>query len=136
MKYRHVRLLISGLLSVVVLGFNSSGLAAPGAWFATAPRLNVASSQVDQKSAPLTAPSGEASGVIDSISWQYRSPPGSRMVARLCLQERCRRLELARGISRDFAGLSASGPFRFSFRLADDQSPLVVDAMSLIVNHR
>lgn len=126
---------ITGLLSAIALGTASQCLAAPGSWVANTPRLNVVSSQVDRKSTEMTAPSGQV-GVIDSVSWQYRSPPGSRMTARLCLQDRCLRLDLARGTSRYFAGASASGPFTFRFRLADGQPPLAIDGMSLIVNHR
>lgn len=126
---------MAGLLSAIALGTASQCLAVPGSWVANAPRLNVASSQVDRQSAEMTAPSGQR-GVIDSVSWQYRSPPGSRMTARLCLQDRCLLLDLTRGTSRYFAGLPASGPFTFRFQLADGQLPLVVDGMSLIVNHR
>lgn len=135
MKRTFLRLWMTGLLSAITLGSASQCLAAPGSWIANVPRLNVSSCQVDRQSAEMTAPSGQR-GIIDSVSWQYRSPPGSRMTARLCLQDRCLRLDLARGTSRYFAGLPASGPFTFRFRLADGQQPVVVDSMSLIVNHR
>lgn len=130
------RWLLIVLLSVGTLATSTTSPAAPGSWVASAPRLTVASRQLDQTSALLTPPSGHADGVIDSISWQYRVPSVADLEARLCLQQRCLRLDTARGTSRYFAGLPASSPLEFRFRLDDDQSPVVVDAMQLIVNHR
>ncbi|ALM54287.1 flagellar protein FlhE [Halomonas huangheensis] len=130
------RWLLMVLLSAGALSTATPIFAAPGSWVAAAPRLTVASRQLDQSSALLTPPSGHTNGVIDSISWQYRVAPGADLEARLCLQQRCLRLDTARGSSRHFTGLPASGPLEFRFRLADDQSPVVVDAMQLIVNHR
>ncbi|MCO7217956.1 MULTISPECIES: flagellar protein FlhE [unclassified Halomonas] len=128
------RLAALSLLALWLIASGAQGF--PGAWTANAPRMTVASSQLDQSSRPLTPPSASVEGVIERVVWRYRTAPGARLQGRLCHGQRCLRLKAAHGSTEHFAGLDAAGPFVFRFRLLDGESPLVVDGMSVIVNHR
>lgn len=125
------------ILALPVLWLIAAGAEAfPGAWTASAPRLTVASSQLDQSSRALVPPSASVAGVIERVVWRYRTASAAPLEGRLCHGQRCLRLQAASGSTEHFAGLDAAGPFVFRFRLLDGASPLVVEGMSVIVNHR
>lgn len=138
-RLQAVRLTRSLALTLVVIADLSLG-AAPlaadgGAWVDAAPRLTVASSEMDRVSQPLT-PASPVHGTVSRVVWRYRTPPGTRLVASLCHAQRCVGLTGPRGVTEALAGVSASGPLTFSFRLAEGQRPTVVEGMQVIVNHR
>ncbi|QEM83784.1 flagellar protein FlhE [Halomonas binhaiensis] len=124
------------LLNICLIVFASSATATPGAWSATAPRLNVASSEIPRRSALLRPPSGPIKGAITRVSWHYRAPPGSRLSAYLCANQHCQYLAAEGGASDAFHGLPASAPLQFRFRLHPDQRPVTIEALDVLVNHR
>nr|WP_300307356.1 flagellar protein FlhE [Halomonas sp.] len=124
------------LLNACLIVFASSATATPGAWSATAPRLNVASSEIPRRSALLRPSSAPIKGTITRVSWHYRAPPGSRLSAYLCANQHCQYLAAEGGASNAFHGLPASAPLQFRFRLHPGQRPVTIEALGVLVNHR
>ncbi|MBN8412643.1 MULTISPECIES: flagellar protein FlhE [Halomonas] len=130
------RTVSAAAVAIAVVLASATAVAFPGAWTASAPRLSVASSQLERDSAALAPPAGHADGVVERVVWRYRQAPGAGLLARLCHGHRCVRLNAARGSTEAFAGLAAAGPFVFRFRLAEGAPPQTVEGMTVIVNHR
>lgn len=109
---------------------------ADGSWVAEAPGVRVSLADRETASATLTPPGAVPPGArIQSVAWRYRLPPGAAVRARVCHPAGCRRLATPRGTTRALAGLDASVPLQFRFRLPPGETPLRVEGLQLIVNH-
>ncbi|WP_089656862.1 flagellar protein FlhE [Franzmannia pantelleriensis] len=124
---------------LLLLATGSPALAEPpgvsGSWIAQAESVRVAVPGRDRYSQALGA-AAPAGAQVASVSWQYTTPPGAQVTAWLCHPQRCQQLAGHRGRSEALAGLSATEPLHFRFRLGQGARPVQVSGLQVIVDHR
>lgn len=121
----------------LLLALACAKLQAAGSWVATAPETRVSLAGRETSSDALRPGGVEArNNVIHSIVWHYRLPPGSTLNVRLCHPAGCTPLQSMRGTTHALAGLTADVALEFRFSLPEEQRPVTVSEIQVIVNHR
>ncbi|MBD3894437.1 flagellar protein FlhE [Halomonas sp. ML-15] len=111
--------------------------AVSGSWIAETDGVRVAVPGRDTHSRPLApGPGVPARAQISQVGWQYATPPGTAYQAWLCHPQRCMRLGSSRGRSEALAGLSASEPLTFRFRLGAGSRPAQISELQVFVDYR
>ncbi|KXS39172.1 MAG: flagellar protein [Halomonadaceae bacterium T82-2] len=125
-------------LLLVGLGLAGSALGA-GSWVGRAPAVNLGTPGRVTAAEPITPPAGLRPGLITSVSWRFRAPPGlPDLEAWLCHPRRCLPLTAARGRSDGLRGLPAREPLTLHFRLPRNAHAGAVrlTGLQVIVNYR
>ncbi|WP_081645761.1 flagellar protein FlhE [Litchfieldella anticariensis] len=123
----------------VILCLLAVGVAwgASGSWVATAPGVRVAIPEREVHSQSLSTPSSLPSQMlISKLRWRFDSPLGQSIQAWLCHPRRCIPLSSPSGQSRMLAGLSASAPLYFQFRLPRGGQAVEVTGLQVIVDYQ
>lgn len=108
-----------------------------GSWIASTVPMRVAVPERDTTSRPLAPASGIAAGAtITRLNWRFEAPSRPPLQAWLCHPVRCIPLSSPSGQTRALAGLAASEPLYFRFRLARGARPVEIKGLQLIVDYR
>ncbi len=128
---------LARLTLLVIMLLVPPGLSAAGSWVGQAGPVRAVMSDRAMDSTLMRPPPGVTAGVIREVRWRYGVPSGQAVVAWLCHQDGCARLDAHSGITPALNGLPAATPLHFRFALASGQRRAVqVSDLQLIVNYR
>ncbi|SDY01740.1 flagellar protein FlhE [Aidingimonas halophila] len=108
-----------------------------GSWVAEPASVRVAIEGRDTTSERMSPPSsvGEDSR-LQTVRWRFDVPAKARVEAWICHRAKCIPLSSSRGKSQALAGVPASTPLWFQFRLPSDQRALTVQGLQVIAEYR
>ncbi|WP_081948782.1 flagellar protein FlhE [Litchfieldella xinjiangensis] len=113
------------------------GYAAQGSWVASAPGVRVAVPERETRSSPLAAGVSLASDArIERVRWRFDAPSMQPVGVWLCHPSRCIPLSQSFGESAALAGLPASVPLHFVFRLPRGGRAVQINGLQVITDYR